>query len=106
MSLPITAVGPLNVLTNPILMVSAAIAEFAKARDVTPASQNAALIVIFLLVIAYKGSRRPAASEPRSAPFPGASCRDALFCARNGRPAASTNRQLPLEPLIASANAP
>src|SRR3954469_25450999 len=60
MSLPITAVGPLNVLTNPILMVSAAIAEFANARDVTPASQNAALIVIFLLVIAYKGSRRPA----------------------------------------------
>src|SRR5215213_4135043 len=47
MSLPITAVGPLNVLTNPILMESAAIAEFANARDVTPASQNAALILIF-----------------------------------------------------------
>src|SRR5450759_5224785 len=49
MSLPITAVGPLNVLTNPILMESAAIAGFASARTVAPASQNAVLISFSLL---------------------------------------------------------
>jgi hypothetical protein len=49
--LPITAVGPLNVETNPILMESAAIAGFASARAVAPASQNAVLIFTPLLVI-------------------------------------------------------
>src|SRR5208337_2326430 len=48
MSLPIAAVGPLNVETNPILMESAAMAEFASARAVAPASQNAVLISVFL----------------------------------------------------------
>jgi hypothetical protein len=50
MSLPITAVGPLNVLTNPILMESAALAELANTRAAAPASQNVALILNFLLV--------------------------------------------------------
>src|SRR5580704_403738 len=45
MSLPITAVGPLNVETKPILMESAAIAGFASARTVAPASQNAVFII-------------------------------------------------------------
>jgi hypothetical protein len=46
MSLPITAVGPLNVLTNPILMVSPAVAGCASASIAAPASQNADLIII------------------------------------------------------------
>src|SRR5579872_5357859 len=44
MSLPITAVGPLNVETNPILIVSAAAAGWASAKAATPASQNAVFI--------------------------------------------------------------
>src|SRR6266576_1435808 len=44
MSLPITAVGPLKVETNPILMESAATAGCASARTVAPASQNAVLM--------------------------------------------------------------
>src|ERR1700678_3044201 len=44
MSLPITAVGPLKVETNPILMVSPAAAGCANVSAVTPASQNADLI--------------------------------------------------------------
>src|SRR5882757_2775315 len=51
MSLPITAVGPLNVETNPILMVSAAKAGCASARTAAPASHKAVLILIPLLVI-------------------------------------------------------
>ena len=45
MSLPITAVGPLNVETNPILMESAAMAGCANASAAAPASQNAVLMV-------------------------------------------------------------
>src|SRR3954453_17665660 len=96
MSLPSTAVRALNVLTNPILMESAAIAEFASASDVIPASQSAALIFIFLLVICMQ-------PVDRASPFgehrlrPGASHVEMpCFCARHGRSAASTNRQLPL----------
>src|SRR5690242_2058202 len=44
MSLPMTAVGPLKVETKPILIVSAANAEFASASAAAPASQNAVLI--------------------------------------------------------------
>src|SRR6266581_2045588 len=51
MSLPITAVGPLNVETNPILTEFAAIAGVASARAVAPASQNAVLIFPSLLTI-------------------------------------------------------
>src|SRR5882757_2243582 len=47
MSLPITAVGPLNVETKPILMLSAADAGCASAM--TPASQNAFFIFTPLL---------------------------------------------------------
>src|ERR1700732_2225502 len=53
MSLPMTAVGPLNVETKPILMVSAAKAGFASASAVTPASQNAVLIFVSLLIIYF-----------------------------------------------------
>src|SRR6266566_5639076 len=45
MSLPITAVGPLKVETNPILIVSPADAEFASTSAVAPASQYAVLIL-------------------------------------------------------------
>src|ERR1700733_8360893 len=44
MSLPTTAVGPLNVETNPSLMVSAAKAGCASASAVAPASQNDVLM--------------------------------------------------------------
>src|ERR1700676_19464 len=50
MSLPMTAVGPLNVETKPILIVSPAKAGFASARAVAPASQNAVLIFVSLLI--------------------------------------------------------
>src|ERR1700722_6854990 len=50
MSLPITAVGPLNVETNPILMESPAKAGVASASAVAPASQNAVLMSRSLLV--------------------------------------------------------
>src|ERR1700730_1479007 len=100
MSLPITAVGPLKVETNPILMEFAAWAGFASTRAVTPASQNAFLMFIPLLVIdvCRQPKHRP---DPRKPPklrsrvfrFPGD-----LFCARNLKAAASTNRRLLLEP--------
>src|ERR1700694_4639132 len=90
MSLPMTAVGPLNVETKPILIVSPARAGFARARAVAPASQNAVLIVVSLLIIAY------AANQSTCAVSSNARRLYALFCARNGRPAASTNRRLPL----------
>src|ERR1700682_702237 len=97
MSLPITAVGPLNVLTNPILMVSAAWAGFASARAVAPASQNAVLIFRSLLIICL-------CHHPNDPPRPGSRTRSVLgpvfleevFCARDRRSAASTNRRLPL----------
>src|SRR6516225_7637333 len=91
MSLPITAVGPLKVETNPILMVSPASAGLASARAAAPASQNANFIFVSLLFIFLI----PPAD--RLAPFqqaPGRS--DAPFCARNDGPAASANRRLPL----------
>src|SRR5438874_5693945 len=79
MSLPITAVGPLNVLTNPILMESAAIAEFASASDVIPASQSAALIFIFLLVIVMQPVDRASPFGERRLRPRGFSSGDALF---------------------------
>src|SRR5207248_9974487 len=97
MSLTITAVGPLNVLTNPTLIEYPAIAEFASAIDVIPASQSAALIFIFLLVICYSASRSSFPVRAASAPAPGLLLsRCPVFCARHGRSAASTNDQLPL----------
>src|SRR5215212_6144531 len=100
MSLPITAVGPLKVLTNPILMESAATAEFASARDVTPASQNAALVLIFpprLLLMAPV--HRAAPFGERSAPAQ-ASLVEMPFFVREmaGQRQAPTARS-PLEPL-------
>src|SRR6266516_3367945 len=87
MSLPITAVGPLNVETNPILTEFAAIAGVASARAVAPASQNAVLIFRSLLTIyVYRQSNDPSVS-----PLWGD-----VFCARNRGLAASTNRRLPL----------
>ena len=53
MSLPITAVGPLNVETKPILMVSPASGGFASARAVAPASQNAVFISLVPLLILW-----------------------------------------------------
>src|ERR1700687_6040186 len=53
MLLPMTAVGPLNVETKPILIVSGAKAGFASARAVAPASQNAVLIFVSLLDLFY-----------------------------------------------------
>src|SRR5207302_3417415 len=47
----IAAVGPLNVETKPILMLSAASAGCASARTVAPASHNAFFIFTPLLVI-------------------------------------------------------
>src|SRR3984957_12107795 len=96
MSLPITAVGPLKVETKPILMVSPATAGFASARAVAPASQNAVLIMVSLPRYFVSPVDRPAPFGERSAPVSGFSLSDAVFCARNGRPAASTNRWLPL----------
>ena len=49
MSLPITAVGPLKVETNPILMLSPATAGLASASTVAPASQKLVFIVRSLL---------------------------------------------------------
>src|SRR5712691_9371486 len=71
MSLPITAVGPLKVETNPILMVSAATAGFASARTVAPASQNAVLIVTPpSSLFKYAAVNRPARfGEPASPLF-------------------------------------
>src|SRR5882724_6244477 len=101
MSLPITAVGPLKVETNPILMESAAWAVVASARAVAPASQNAVL----MSVLPPRYLRMPSIDrlvpfrEPPNAPFPARSIfiSGCVFCARNRRPAASTNRWLPLE---------
>src|SRR6478609_3096915 len=57
MSLPITAVGPLKVETNPILMESAAAAGCASARAVAPTSQNAVLIFVPSSPSAYTASQ-------------------------------------------------
>src|SRR5260370_33176249 len=97
MSLPITAVGPLKVETNPILMESAAIAGFASAKAVAPASQNAVLISVPPPQSAY-AARQMARARTGSAlgsVFGLSFLRDA-FCARNRWLAASTNRRLPL----------
>src|ERR1700737_2539638 len=59
MSLPITAVGPLKVETNPILVESAAARGFSSARTVAPASQNAVLILLPLLTIKVCRSQMP-----------------------------------------------
>src|SRR5437879_2255423 len=67
MSLPITAVGPLKVLTNPILIESAATAGFASARAVAPASQNAVLIFRSLLIIRFAASQMTCPVGERSA---------------------------------------
>src|SRR5882672_4688330 len=96
MSLPITAVGPLNVETNPILMVSAAEAGCASARTAAPASQKAVLIVRSLLT-------KYVAIGPMTCPAQGAAERSVpgvfvigdVFCARNRRSAASMNRPAP-----------
>src|SRR5712691_5255482 len=70
MSLPITAVGPLKVETNPILMVSAATAGFASARTVAPASQNAVLIVTPpSSLFKYAAANRPARFGEPSLPL-------------------------------------
>src|SRR3981081_2415956 len=96
MSLPITAVGPLKVETNPILMVSAASAGFASAKTVAPASQNAVFISLSLLVTLFMASQSTCplgeSAALRSRPF----FLSEVFCARDRRSAASTNRRLPL----------
>src|SRR3954447_19457492 len=80
MSLPMTAVGPLKVETNPILMESPAAAGPASARAIAPASQTAVLIFISPPVYSdYLASRG-------DGPVLGH-----VFCARTIRPAASTN---------------
>jgi hypothetical protein len=53
MSLPMTAVGPLKVETKPILIESPANAGFASASAVAPASQNAVLIFVSLLITCF-----------------------------------------------------
>src|SRR6476661_10325695 len=97
MSLPITAVGPLKVETNPILMESAAVAGDTSARAVAPASQNAVFIFTPLLVISM--SRQPGDLRNRAAAVLvlgslGVSCD--VFCARNRQLAASPNRRITL----------
>jgi hypothetical protein len=80
------------------LMESAALAEFAKARAVAPASQNAALIFDSLLV--YPLAPVIELSCSGAVRFPSRHCFwIAVFCARNGRSAASMNRRLLVEPL-------
>jgi hypothetical protein len=84
MSLPITAVGPLNVLTNPILMVSPAAAGCASASIAAPASQYADLIIIpssFLIMNLTLPTLRGAVCERRVV---------AELCARSFGDAAST----------------
>src|SRR3981189_2961669 len=93
MSLPITAVGPLKVETNPILMESAAMAGFASASAVAPASQNAVLIFRSLLIYPVASDRSVQGAV--APPHPPDSVVD-VFCARNLKVAASTNRRLPL----------
>src|SRR5258707_1386612 len=93
MSLPITAVGPLKVETNPILMESAALAGFASARAVAPASQNAVLICRSLLIIYLC---RQSNDLPVQGAVSGFSSLGDVFCARTRTSAASTNRRLPL----------
>src|SRR6476646_3055424 len=85
MSLPITAVGPLKVETKPILMVSPADAGFASAKTAAPASQNAFFITTPLLVIEPDPFNRATTHVSR------ASLSGEVFCARNGRSAASMN---------------
>src|SRR5262245_44165545 len=85
MSLPITAVGPLKVEMNPILMLSPAKAGLASASAAAPASKNAVLMVLPLLVA--------------SGPAVGTRYLSDLFFARNRRPAASQNAGICLEPL-------
>src|SRR6266478_8906919 len=106
MSLPITAVGPLNVETNPILTEFAAIAGCASARAVAPTSQNA--VLIFTPLPRYFGMSRPPGDLPIQAacraPFSGPSSGD-VFCARNRQPAASANRRLPLRTFGSCLNA-
>src|SRR6478672_2809755 len=96
MSLPITAVGPLKVETNPILMESAA-AGCASARAVAPTSQNAVLIFVPSSPSAYAASQmtRPRTGSTLGSVFGLPFLRDA-FCARNLGLAASKNRRLPL----------
>src|SRR5690349_14971888 len=91
MSLPITAVGPLKVETNPILMVSAAVAGCASANAMAPASQYAFVIFTPLL------NQRPAGPTGPPPRFARVILGD-VFCARNRKSAASTNRRTLLEP--------
>src|ERR1700712_4586647 len=93
MSLPITAVGPLKVETNPILMESAAIAGFASDRAAAPASQYAVFIRLSLLSDAIGGLpgwRRFSPLFPFGPFFIGD-----LFCARIPMRAASTTFGVP-----------
>src|SRR5437879_13107640 len=99
LSLPSTAVGPLKVLTNPILMESAALAGFANARTVAPASQNAVLIFRSLNLLCRETIDCYAARQ-LTCPDRGASplrCRASflgcVLCARDHRSAASKNRR-------------
>src|ERR1700726_2589690 len=85
MSLPIAAVGPLNVETNPILMESAAKAEFASARAAAPASQNAVLISVPSSLFLCREASRPLSP-----------CSRVFFASRLGV-AANPNRRLRLE---------
>src|SRR4029077_1174948 len=92
MSLPIKAVGPLKVETKPILMESAASAGCASARTVAAASQNA--VFIFTPLFIYQMDP----VSPVTATASRASLWGDVFCARNRKSAASTNRGPPLEP--------
>src|SRR6267378_7597785 len=94
MSLPITAVGPLKVETKPILMVSPANAGCASAKAVTPASQNAVFIFTPLRNDRTSPAQPGGGQRLSRAPL----LSGEVFCARNRKRAASTNRGPPLEP--------
>src|SRR5712664_3624727 len=97
MSLPITAVGPLNVETKPILTVSPASAGLASTNAIAPASQNAFFIFVSppSLSKPIRSSRPipPSGSTADAVRYPPQGC-----CARNLRLAASPNRASALEP--------
>src|SRR5579884_772128 len=81
MSLPMTAVGPLKVETKPILMLSAANAEFASVSAAAPASQKAVFISLPSL---SSGSRASALPERPAFLALHFLCRDAVRARHRG----------------------
>jgi uncharacterized membrane protein YhaH (DUF805 family) len=75
-----TAVGPLNVETNPILMLSPAIAGLASARTVAPASQKLVFIVCSLLTNDLTHRASGWLGLPRWKSVPLAQVRACVFC--------------------------